>query len=235
MASAADVTFFTELPPELRWRIYLFAFGRGVIHLNTVDQDTENPWQTGNLSIVDRGGGLPEDLRWRISVCHRSPQTEFFDDSCEEQTADEGQPHSLGVLAGFCRVVERRFYSPGEVTHADRPNRHAETVDFIQRSNTFHFFGGPLPTSSRERSCCRTGSSRPPRSSCYGYRLFGSSMPASHKVAYAWRISHEALDYLPKGFSQSREIEFLHRGSTDPEGCTGNQGRSLRERFTQEA
>lgn len=72
--------FFSRLPPELRHRIYLDAFGNRTLHM---DLRFDHPWVAGpchagtnNLGAGEPGHAvtsIPPAWIWWSSVCHRHP------------------------------------------------------------------------------------------------------------------------------------------------------------------
>lgn len=102
LSGASGSTFFERLPPELRYKIYLHAFGNRTVHM---DLRFDHPWVTGPLHAGTSGYGvnepghaldsIPPAWIWWSSVCHRHP---IIPERCCEDTCRTGMTGTLCPL-----------------------------------------------------------------------------------------------------------------------------------------
>ncbi|KAK1145159.1 hypothetical protein N8T08_004592 [Aspergillus melleus] len=136
VSHSSPSSFFTRLPPEIRRKIYVHAFGGRTYHMDFrytgPDCRGTDPKFHAGIDFVanmtdDPKTSEPQEWRWWGSVCHRSPNQPWFYDSCRSGRAI---CCTMSGVPTICRVGAMGWLLACQQAYV-------ETIDLLY-SNIFH-------------------------------------------------------------------------------------------------
>ncbi|KAI9039709.1 uncharacterized protein KD926_009179 [Aspergillus affinis] len=144
-------TFFKRLPPEIRRKIYVHAFGRRTYHMDFrysgPDCRGTDPKFHAGIDFVANMSHDPEtsesqEWRWWGSVCHRSPNQPWFYDSCR---SGRGVCCTMPGVPAICRVGAMGWLLTCRQAHAETIDLLYSNIFYVESTVLLRFFPQLVP------------------------------------------------------------------------------------------